>query len=141
MKKAVILLIVFSMAYGIKGECASFKTEIKVNQEVSIDNNNLKIKLIRVVEDKRCPEVLDCYWSGYAKVEIGVKVGKVDYGYHFISNINNKAYNLTNEISVSDYRIKLEFLGIKPSKRLDNEKRIKKKVNPEDYMIQLVVTK
>ncbi|MBW1847285.1 MAG: hypothetical protein JRJ27_09130 [Deltaproteobacteria bacterium] len=141
MKKAAILLLIFVLAGTLKGECGSFDTEIKVNQEVSLDNDNLKIKFLRVVEDKRCPEGLDCYWSGYAKAEIVVNAGKVDYGHHFISNINNEAYNLANTISVSGYRIELKFSGIKPSRKFDSKKRIKIEVNPEDYVIQLFVTK
>jgi len=141
MKKTVILLLIFLLASTFKGECGSFDTEIKVNQEVSLDKDNLKIKFLRVVEDKRCPEGLNCYWSGYAKVEIVVNAGKTDYGHHFISNIDNEAYNLTNVISVAGYRIELKFSGIIPSRKFDSNKRIKKEVNPEDYVIQLFVTK
>jgi hypothetical protein len=141
MKKGVILFLIFFFFFTLKGECGSFNTEIQVNQEVSFDNGNLKIKFLRVVEDRRCPEGLNCYWSGYAKVEIAVHAGKVDYGHHFISNINNEAYNLTNTISVAGYKIELKFAGISPSRKFNPKKRIKIEVNPEDYAIQLFVTK
>ena len=141
MKKLVIFLLIFLLAVTSQGICASFDTEIRINQEVSLDNDNLKIKFLRVVEDKRCPEGLQCYWSGYAKAEIVVSVGKFDYGHHFISNINNEMYNLTNEISVAGYRIELKFGGISPSRKFDPKERKKMEVNPEDYVIQLFVTK
>ena len=130
MKKAIILFFVLFLVGTSNGECSSFDTEIKINREVSLDNDNLKIKLLRIIEDKRCPKFIDCYWSGYVKAEIVISVGKIDYGHHFISDINNESYNLTNVISVSSYKIR--FAGISSAKT---------DVNPDDYVIRLVVTK
>jgi len=132
-KRIIVLLLVFSFFFAAKGECNPFEADLKMNQEVSLDNDKLKIKFLRIVEDTRCPIDLECYWSGYAKAEIIVNISKTNYGHHFISNINNESYNLANEISIAKYEIELRFNAVSPP-------RGKVEVDPKDYKIRLIVT-
>ena len=81
-----------------------------------------------------------CYWSGYGKAEIIVNIGKTNYGHHFIANINNESYNLTNKISIANYEIELGFNAISPPRGFDAEQRVMVEVNPKDYKIRLIVT-
>jgi len=115
-------------------EGKAFEADLKINGEASLDNNKIKIKFLGIVEDTRCPVGLDCYWSGYAKAEITVSIGKTDYGHHFIANINNESYNLTNKVYVSDYEIELRFDAVSPPRRFGAAE-----IDPKDYAVHLIV--
>ena len=42
--------------------------ELKLGQQVLIENERLKITFIGVAEDSRCPEGVQCVWAGNGKV-------------------------------------------------------------------------
>jgi len=42
--------------------------ELKLGQQVLIENERLKISFIGVTEDSRCPTDVDCVWAGNGKV-------------------------------------------------------------------------
>jgi len=47
--------------------------QLRVGQEVSVRETNLKIKFISVVEDSRCPAGADCIWQGNAGIRLELK--------------------------------------------------------------------
>ncbi len=46
---------------------------IKVGRVVTLDGGNLRVRLVRVASDSRCPVDVDCVWAGNAEVlfEVG----------------------------------------------------------------------
>jgi hypothetical protein len=44
--------------------------ELKINQEATIEGESLAVTFESVLEDSRCPDGVDCIWSGNAKIRI-----------------------------------------------------------------------
>jgi hypothetical protein len=44
--------------------------ELKINQEATIEGEGLGVVFDSVLEDSRCPDGVDCIWSGNAKIRI-----------------------------------------------------------------------
>ena len=59
-------LNIFAMGDGM--------TEVRVGQKGCDAESGIEIEFVRVVEDSRCPEGVDCIWAGRAVIE--VKAGK-----------------------------------------------------------------
>lgn len=45
-------------------------TEVRVGQKVCDEASGLEIEFVRVVEDSRCPEGVDCIWAGRVVIEV-----------------------------------------------------------------------
>ena len=58
----VSLLLVFNVNVLAKDE--SVTLQLKVGEEVSFDEGNLVIHLVRIVEDERCPVNIGCIGQG-----------------------------------------------------------------------------
>ena len=113
--------------------------QLKVNEEVSIDEGKLVIHLVRIIEDIRCPADVACIWSGYVKIEITTKVKNLDYGHHFISNIDNEMWNLSSEIKLDKYTIKLNHRGVNPERNHQGDKKAIAEIMQQEYIVELVI--
>ena len=127
------------MELTTKAERESQIVQLKVNEEASIDKARLVIHLIRIVEDERCPVNIGCYWSGHVKVEIVVSINTVNYGHHFISNVNNELRNLSSEIILDKYTIKLGFKGVLPERVHQGSEKEIAEIMPQEYEVELVI--
>ena len=45
-------------------------TEVRVGQKACDEESGIEIEFVRVVEDSRCPEGVDCIWAGRAVIEV-----------------------------------------------------------------------
>jgi len=67
-------LIIMSLLLAFNGhayaEDKSLTLQLKVSEEVSFDEGNLVIHLVRIVEDVRCPGNVECDHAGHVKIEI-----------------------------------------------------------------------
>src|SRR5438270_602256 len=83
MKLATLtLLFVFATAIvkpanDVQHVALNQEFEIKVGQQVLVENEGLKINFQVVAEDSRCPVNVKCVWTGNAKVVLRLsKAGK-----------------------------------------------------------------
>ncbi|HMT07703.1 MAG TPA: hypothetical protein PKA82_06835 [Pyrinomonadaceae bacterium] len=75
MKTAILtfaLIFTFSM-FGY-AQTPEFVT-VKHTKQVVAKKSKLKIKLLEVVEDSRCPAGVQCIWAGNAKIKVLVTSG------------------------------------------------------------------
>ena len=54
--------------------------QLKVGKSATVDDGALKITLLAVTEDSRCPKDVLCVWSGRAVVVLHVELDGVDQG-------------------------------------------------------------
>ena len=102
--------------------------ELKINQEAAIEGEGLAVMFESVLEDSRCPEGVDCIWSGNAKIRIrSSKQKHAPAPIELDTNVGLKSY------SYLDYEIKL--VALKPRPKAD------KPVQPNEYKAALIVTK
>jgi hypothetical protein len=102
--------------------------DLKINQEAVIEGEGLAVVLESVLEDSRCPEGVDCIWSGNAKIRI--RSGKQK---HAPASIEINTHVEPKSSSYLDYEIKL--VALKPRPKAD------KPVQPNEYKATLIITK
>ena len=56
--------------------------ELHVGQAAVVDSDSLKITLVEVSEDSRCPADTNCLVSGSARVQVDILEGERDLGRH-----------------------------------------------------------
>ena len=56
--------------------------QLKVGETAALDNGNLKVTLLAVTEDSRCPKDVMCVWSGRAVVALHIELDGADGGEH-----------------------------------------------------------
>lgn len=84
MKISVILTILFIFPLSSAIFAQTTTKNVKLNTEFSLfaaqkgylKTEKLNIEFVKVLEDSRCPEDVDCVWAGSAKVQIKVSKGK-----------------------------------------------------------------
>jgi hypothetical protein len=102
--------------------------ELKINQEARIEGEALAVVFESVVEDSRCPEGVDCIWSGNAKIRL--KSGKqkqTPATVELNTDVGSKGSSYLN------YEISL--VALKPRPKAD------KPIQPNEYRATLIVTK
>jgi hypothetical protein len=102
--------------------------ELKINQEAMIEGEALTVAFESVLEDSRCPEGVDCIWSGNAKIRL--RSGKQKLTPEAIelnTNVGSKSSSYLN------YDISL--VALKPRPKAD------KPLQPNEYRVTLIVTK
>lgn len=82
---------------------------LPIGREAVLDGEGLVIRFVGVLEDSRCPQGVDCIWSGNARIEIslsqsGVSPAKMHLNTHLAPQ--NGSY--------SSYRISLTNLNPHP---------------------------
>jgi hypothetical protein len=102
--------------------------ELKINQEAAIEGEGLAVIFESVLEDSRCPEGVDCIWSGNAKVRIrSTKQKQTPATIELNTDIESKSS------SYLSYEIRL--VALKPRPKAD------KPVQPDEYRATLIVAK
>lgn len=102
--------------------------ELKIDQEALLEGEGLTVRFDSVLEDSRCPEGVDCIWSGNAKIRL--KSGKQKQTPATVE-LNTDAGAKSS--SYLNYEIKL--VALKPRPKAD------KPVQPDEYRAVLIVTK
>jgi hypothetical protein len=102
--------------------------ELKINQEAMIEGEALAVVFESVVEDSRCPEGVDCIWSGNAKIRLrSGKQKQTPAAVELNTNVGSKSSSYLN------YEIRL--IALKPRPKAD------KPIQPNEYIATLIVTK
>jgi hypothetical protein len=102
--------------------------DLKINQEAAIEGEGLAVVFESMLEDSRCPEGVDCIWSGNAKIRIrSSKQKHAPASIELNTNVGPKGY------SYLDYEIKL--VALKPRPKAD------KPVQSDEYKATLIITK
>jgi hypothetical protein len=102
--------------------------ELKINQEATIEGEGLIVAFESVLEDSRCPEGVDCIWSGNAKIKVrSSKQKQTSATTELNTDVGAKSS------SYSNYEISL--IALKPRPKAD------KAVRPDEYKATLIVTK
>jgi hypothetical protein len=102
--------------------------ELKINQEAVIEGEGLAVVFESVLEDSRCPEGVDCIWSGNAKIRIRSSKQK-----QAPASIELNTHIEPKSSSYLDYEIKL--VALKPRPKAD------KPVQSNEYKAALIITK
>ncbi len=98
---------------------------VKAGREASVAG--LKIKFEAVTNDSRCPQGVDCIWSGNAEVVLKVTAGGKSATVKLNTNLNPK------EVDCHGYKIKLGRLSPYPKQD--------QKIEPDQYEALLVISK
>jgi hypothetical protein len=102
--------------------------ELKINQEATIEGEDLTVAFESVLQDGRCPEGVDCVWAGNAKIKVRLSKQKQTPGaVELNTGLNPKSS------SYLDYEIKLVGLNPRP--------KSEKAVEPNEYKATLIVRK
>ena len=102
--------------------------DLKINQEAMVEGEGLAVVFESVLEDSRCPEGVDCIWSGNTKIRIGSSKQK-----HAPAPIELNTNVEPKSSSYLDYEIKL--VALKPRPKAD------KPVQTNEYKATLIITK
>ena len=102
--------------------------DLKINQEAMIEGEALDVVFESVLEDSRCPEGVDCIWSGNAKIKLrSGKQKQTPAAVELNTNVGSKSSSYLN------YDIRL--VALKPRPKAD------KPIQPNEYRATLIVTK
>ena len=130
MKKTILFLLLtvvfgsFQIVYAQKNE----QLKLKINEQKTVENRKLTIKFVSVLEDSRCPEGVNCVWSGNAKIKIKLKNADAAWKtFELNTNIEKK------EISFEGYVIKIAELTPTP--------QINPKIDENSYVVAFTVGK
>lgn len=104
--------------------------ELKLNQSVVVEGNDLKLTFTGVPEDSRCPKGVNCFQEGQVKVTLSAASGSMNQTVEFTKVPSNKN-NVTKSVDV----FKIQLLDVAPYP--ENGKKTK----PEDYSAKLAVRK
>jgi hypothetical protein len=101
---------------------------LKIGQYAAIQSDNIKVTLVNVTEDSRCPNGVQCIWAGQVGVLVTVdKDGERLGDFKLISNQQNSTAVFGN------YRIRLEKVEPYPI--------YGKKIEPENYLAEFIIYK
>jgi hypothetical protein len=102
--------------------------ELNINQEAVVEGEGLAVEFESALEDSRCPEGVDCIWSGNAKIRLRLgKQKQTPAPVELNTNVEPKSSSYLN------YEVKL--VALKPRPKAD------KPVQPNEYKATLIVTK
>ena len=102
--------------------------EMKIDQEALLEGEGLTVRFDSVLEDSRCPEGVDCIWSGNAKIRLKPSKQKQTPA---TIELNTDAGAKSS--SYLNYEISLVTLKPRP--------KAGAKLQPNEYKATLVVTK
>ncbi|MGH9755428.1 MAG: hypothetical protein ACREA2_21835 [Blastocatellia bacterium] len=102
--------------------------DLKINQKAMIEGEGLAVVFESVPEDSRCPEGVNCVWSGNAMIRIrSSKQKQTPATIELNTDVGSKSSSYLN------YEIKL--VALKPRPTAD------KAIQPSEYKAALIVTK
>ena len=80
----IIAVTILSHAFADAKASAPIITEaqfqLKVNQTSSLESDGIKVKLLNVTADSRCPSDVTCVWQGEVKISVNVIRNNQDLG-------------------------------------------------------------
>ncbi|MBE7515439.1 MAG: hypothetical protein HS105_02345 [Chloracidobacterium sp.] len=85
-----IFIVAVIIALGLAGNVMAQKTEtltVKNGCQKKAKTSKLKIKLVEVMEDSRCPDGANCIWEGNAKVKVKIVGAKETKTFEFNTNL------------------------------------------------------
>ncbi|MEM6967373.1 MAG: hypothetical protein AAF573_21595, partial [Bacteroidota bacterium] len=100
--------------------------ELKTGEVFSDANDGLKVEIVSVLEDSRCPEDVLCEWEGQLRSEILIEID----GQIFTKDLILRA-NKNNQIEVENY--KFQLLNVIPDRQLDENIELK------EYTFELII--
>jgi hypothetical protein len=102
--------------------------ELNINQEAVVEGEGLAVAFESVLEDSRCPEGVDCIWSGNAKIRLRLgKQKQTPAPVELNTNVGAKSFSYLN------YEVRL--VALKPRPKAD------KPVQKNEYKAALIITK
>jgi hypothetical protein len=106
--------------------------KLKAGRVVALDGGRLRVRLVRVESDSRCPADVDCVWAGNAEVlfEVGARGGA---GKTTLTLNTNASPERPGEGRYGRYTLKLVGLAPRP--------RSTAKIAPGQYTATLLVSK
>lgn len=120
----VLILTVFSCKK--KDEIVSIGTEMSLcfgNKGIVLDNENqLEIEFIKLIEDSRCPEGMQCIWAGRAVVELRINskdVIRLGIG-DLQSNTTDPYFNM---VEYGNYNITLLSVNYNKKRQIGKEEK------------------
>jgi hypothetical protein len=105
---------------------------IRAGRTVTLARESLRIRLMRVAADSRCPEGVDCVWAGNAEVLIEVGAGNRRVSKTLRLN-TNAGPERPAEDKYRSYTVRLV--------RLDPHPRANRKIRQGEYTATLLVVK
>lgn len=102
-------------------------------QHAVIRGQNLELEFSDVLEDSRCPEKVECFWTGQARIGVRVWGHGVDAPITVEFNTNPAPGQTKKSATVDGYTIELKSLEPYPQTPDDS-------IPLEDYRATLVVT-
>jgi len=113
--------------------------DLRIGQEVSIDFDNIKIRVNKVLKDERCPSGITCYWAGYVTIQIAVTLKGKNPIIRSFSNIVNQKMRLQNTWNLTKYKIMLNPEGVFPPREYNQTLNMTQPIKPEDYLFTFTV--
>jgi hypothetical protein len=102
--------------------------ELKLGQQVLIENERLRISFTNVAEDSRCPEGVQCVWAGNGKVVLRlIKTRKRAATMKLNTGVDPK------QNAYQGYEVKLVSLNPYPKKNV--------RIKMREYVATLVVSR
>lgn len=136
-KGLVRLALTCFLALGVhavaEAQTASVGSEfkLKAGRVVTLDGGRLRVRLVRVASDSRCPSDVDCVWAGNA--EVVLEVGGSRRGKRALRLNTNASPERPGEARYGRYTLKLTGLAPQP--------RSNRKIAPGQYTATLLVSK
>lgn len=129
--RTLILLTLFTIIFGfsqIAEARSNQEIKVQVNNQKSINKNDLTVKFVSVLEDSRCPEGTNCIWAGNAKLKLKLKK-KNGAWKTFELNTNIEK----NDLKFGGYSIKISELTPTPAANV--------RINPDGYVATFSISK
>jgi hypothetical protein len=105
--------------------------ELKINQTTAIESDNIKVKLLNVMNDSRCPSDVQCIWAGQVSILVNVTKNNVNLGDVTLTlGAGNPDLAVKN---VGDYTV--EVIEVNPYPISTH------KIKPSEYIVTLKVSK
>lgn len=112
--KRVISLLLFTFVIGVMPQViaaqGTSEVTLRVGQERRVASGRVRIKLISVTNDSRCPENARCVWAGNAKVKVQVRVRGGETRVLELNTSERGPGTGPTGGNVDSYRVKLENL-------------------------------
>lgn len=104
---------------------------IRVGQTESVEPGNIKVKLIKVTDDSRCPSDVTCIWAGEVKVVLDVLINDQDLGETTLTlGASNDDKNVKN---IGGYFVKVLAVNPYPVST--------RQLEQADYIVTLLISK
>src|SRR5437899_947991 len=107
---------------------AKTQFQLKVNQTSSLESNTIKVKLLNVTADSRCPSDMTCVWQGQVKISVNIIKNNQDLGDFSLTSRAGQDLGIQN---FDDHSIQVVKVEPYPTSG--------KKISTSDYMVTFAV--